>query len=451
LSFDSFYTGTYGQLAYIEASTDGVLWTNIYNVTANTAWVNVSVPLNAYSGLPYVGLRFHADDAGNWASGWAIDNVAINYSTTDLLPPTIATLPLLNSPRSDIPYPVYADIADDITWNNPIASATLYYSINLGPYTPVAMTVTTAPEYTGDIPAQALNSQVDYYITAEDSEGNLATSATYTFYVENPTWLWYDSGTVSTYLGSSTVAWATLQIYENPFFGTATPMQVLSTDGSSYYAATGNLQVYSFDGTSLTPLITPLACTFGAQTYEVFDVSALNIQVTTQYFAVSYEFAMGNYVALDQTRYYGTAYYIETATSSIYELGAIGFAGVWLTGAQVTNVSVALDAPVVTIAQTAGLVTLSWAAIAGANSYLVYGADEAYAADPWTLLTTTALLTYDYTGTENFKFFKVVASSAARTARTAVAITERVIPLSLSTARSQAEHAPKAKVKSLRK
>ena len=46
-----------------------------------------------------------------------------------------------------------------------------------------------------------------------------------------------------------------------------------------------------------------------------------------------------------------------------------------------------------------------------ASSYKVYGATEPYAADPWTVLSTTDLLTYTYTGLEDMHFFKVVADS----------------------------------------
>jgi hypothetical protein len=66
-------------------------------------------------------------------------------------------------------------------------------------------------------------------------------------------------------------------------------------------------------------------------------------------------------------------------------------------------------APVVTISHTGGVVHLSWDAVFGANSYLVYGAGDPYGT--FSLLTTTDLLAYDYLGTEGHKFFKVVAST----------------------------------------
>ncbi|NVO21063.1 MAG: carboxypeptidase regulatory-like domain-containing protein [Bacteroidetes bacterium] len=81
LNFASFYTGDYGQMAYVEMSTDGgATWTPIYTCSPAATWNDVSVDLSAYSGasgLSSVKFAFHADDAGQYASGWAIDDVSI--------------------------------------------------------------------------------------------------------------------------------------------------------------------------------------------------------------------------------------------------------------------------------------------------------------------------------------------------------------------------------------
>lgn len=81
LSFQSFYTGAYSQLAFVEMSTDaGASWTPIYTVSPANGWQQVDVDLSAFSGaagLSSVWFAFHADDAGEWASGWAIDDVTI--------------------------------------------------------------------------------------------------------------------------------------------------------------------------------------------------------------------------------------------------------------------------------------------------------------------------------------------------------------------------------------
>jgi hypothetical protein len=81
ISFASYYDGAYGELAFVEMSTDaGASWTPIYTCTDATSWQQVDVDLSAFSGstgLASVWFAFHADDAGDWASGWAIDDVTI--------------------------------------------------------------------------------------------------------------------------------------------------------------------------------------------------------------------------------------------------------------------------------------------------------------------------------------------------------------------------------------
>jgi len=82
LNFASFFTAEYGQSAYVEISTDnGASWTIINTLAgAPGAWQNIEIDLAAYSGASGLGavkVAFHADDNGEWASGWAIDDVQI--------------------------------------------------------------------------------------------------------------------------------------------------------------------------------------------------------------------------------------------------------------------------------------------------------------------------------------------------------------------------------------
>jgi len=137
---------------------------------------------------------------------------------------------------------------------------------------------------------------------------------------------------------------------------------------------------------------------------EVLDINAYKGQ--TVYFAFNYQ------------GYNADAWHVDDV--SIYEVAA------------------ALDAPVVTIALTSGQPTLSWDAVIGANSYLVYGATDPYAADPWTLLDTVYTTGYTYTGTAAMEFFKVVASDVAAPARGTVQPTPQK--------NTQIHNAPKVKL-----
>ncbi|RKX18640.1 MAG: hypothetical protein DRP35_08945, partial [Candidatus Zixiibacteriota bacterium] len=78
LDFAEFLDGSYGQSASVEVSTNGgTTWTNILDVSAETNWTTITVSLSAYAGQSNVMVGFHANDNGQWASGWAIDDVHI--------------------------------------------------------------------------------------------------------------------------------------------------------------------------------------------------------------------------------------------------------------------------------------------------------------------------------------------------------------------------------------
>lgn len=82
LNFASFFDGAYSQSAYVEISTDnGTTWTVIHTMApAPGAWQDIEIDLAQFSGangLGSVWVNFHADDNGEWATGWAIDDVSI--------------------------------------------------------------------------------------------------------------------------------------------------------------------------------------------------------------------------------------------------------------------------------------------------------------------------------------------------------------------------------------
>lgn len=65
-----------------------------------------------------------------------------------------------------------------------------------------------------------------------------------------------------------------------------------------------------------------------------------------------------------------------------------------------------LDMPVLTIIESAGLITVSWNAVTGATSYIVQGSDDPYTG--FTTITTTNQLMYSAPAT-GMKFFRVIA------------------------------------------
>jgi type IX secretion system substrate protein/carboxypeptidase family protein len=82
LKFDQYYTAEYSEIATVEISMDaGATWTVEQAMSAGAAWSAVSIDLSAYSHDPDIAaiwIAFHADDSGEQASGWAIDNVEVS-------------------------------------------------------------------------------------------------------------------------------------------------------------------------------------------------------------------------------------------------------------------------------------------------------------------------------------------------------------------------------------
>jgi len=67
MSFNSYYDGLYGQLAFVEYSVDaGATWEVLYQVMPSTAWTDLELDLASFSGLAgsaNIWFAFHADDA----------------------------------------------------------------------------------------------------------------------------------------------------------------------------------------------------------------------------------------------------------------------------------------------------------------------------------------------------------------------------------------------------
>ena len=79
LNFEAFFDGAYGSSAYVRVSTDGgSTWDLVKTLQENDSWQTVIVNLTYYAGQSNIKIGFHHNDNGNWASGFAIDNVLLN-------------------------------------------------------------------------------------------------------------------------------------------------------------------------------------------------------------------------------------------------------------------------------------------------------------------------------------------------------------------------------------
>mgnify|MGYP001450649785 CR=1 FL=1 len=79
LNFESYFTGQYSHIASIGVSEDGVNFTEVYSLSPALEWVNETVDLSPFINGDALYILFHSDDAGTWASGWAVDDISIDF------------------------------------------------------------------------------------------------------------------------------------------------------------------------------------------------------------------------------------------------------------------------------------------------------------------------------------------------------------------------------------
>ena len=79
MDFLFFFTGVYGQIAGgVEVSGDGgATWDGEIIVPTVSDWAGYNLDLSAYAGNDNVQVRFHSDDGGDWATGFAVDGISL--------------------------------------------------------------------------------------------------------------------------------------------------------------------------------------------------------------------------------------------------------------------------------------------------------------------------------------------------------------------------------------
>ncbi|RMH72217.1 MAG: T9SS C-terminal target domain-containing protein [Gemmatimonadetes bacterium] len=181
MRFDTRYDIEEGwDYCYVVASTDGENWEILSEYTGNQAdWTTEEADLGYFAGEEqvWVGFLFESDSNTN-ENGIYIDNVQIETFMEDTTPPFISYTPPYSS-TDDIPAEYVATAI--ITDFSGVASATLYYSVDGGDNIAVEAVV-SGDEYTFEIPAVEHGAEVMYYIEAEDTEGNMASTGMYSYY-----------------------------------------------------------------------------------------------------------------------------------------------------------------------------------------------------------------------------------------------------------------------------
>ncbi len=160
-------------------------------VPQNSWWKTEQFDLGAILGnQANVKIRFKLSDPNNTGAnqryGWYIDDVKVTIAPSELVPPTITLVPTIyqDTVYGSGPFDIKAKISDI----SGIATATLFYSVNSGAYSSIAMSVISADTFHAAVPAQAYDTRIDYYITAVDASlaANTKTSDTTWFFVKEP-------------------------------------------------------------------------------------------------------------------------------------------------------------------------------------------------------------------------------------------------------------------------
>lgn len=109
---------------------------------------------------------------GNTVTGGRLN--AADALSTD---PLVFVTPVGNTADTAGPYAATAEAIDD----SQIASMTLNYSINNGANESVTMQKVADDKYSADIPGQPLESTIEYFVEAQDNDGNTTRSSTFSF------------------------------------------------------------------------------------------------------------------------------------------------------------------------------------------------------------------------------------------------------------------------------
>jgi hypothetical protein len=370
-------------------------------------WVPTTVDLSLWAGMEiYVAWVYQ----GMTAHTWYLDDVVFATNLEDNQPPVISHLPLINTPRDDVPYPVIADVTDDLVFNNGISSVYLYYSINEGEQTAVEMQQARSSYY-AQIPPQPLGTQISYFIKATDGspEGNESYTSVYRFLVDNPVWLHYDDGIQTLWAGMSDLPWGVGVLFANPYYGENVPLQVQEIYGALFYDDTVQLCVYSADDeylTNLTPLMEPYEAFYPSGFGTVTPIPELSI--TSPYFYVTFEdIDPGNFFPGEDIYYPNRCYIIWQGQN--LEFATMNFFNVWMLEVLVESGADPYPAPEISFRMQDGQPVIQWTEVPGSSYYNVYATGNPSDPGSWTLYDSTAGLELGDIAANPCDFFRVTA------------------------------------------
>jgi len=138
------------------------------------------------------------DDIDDDADDDVDDDADDDDDTVDTEPPVITNTDRLPDSTSYGPFAVHTDVDDNVD----VTSVSLFYRVNGGDFTEVAMSADkTATTYSAFIPPEDLSDYIEYYVRAADAADNVATdpadapTTLYAFWIIGPSVVQYDDGT----------------------------------------------------------------------------------------------------------------------------------------------------------------------------------------------------------------------------------------------------------------
>jgi hypothetical protein len=178
-------------------------------IPLNTWWKTEQFDISALAGNgAQIQVRFRLKDGGTPGGansyGWLIDDILINASVSELIPPVITlNIPIVqDTVYTTGPFTISAAITD----NSGIAWAKVAYKLNAAvSYDTLVMTNTTGNTYTCQIPSYTYNNKIWYHVIASDNSsahniGLNPSSGDKWFYIkQGPTVVIIGTGTTGQY------------------------------------------------------------------------------------------------------------------------------------------------------------------------------------------------------------------------------------------------------------
>jgi hypothetical protein len=149
---------------------DGAGWLQVAMGSTGGNHYEGSIPIQSWNS----DVEYYVN-ATDVAGNWVVDNnggAYYGYTVTDITDPIISGIshtPLVVTPSDSVV--VGCDVSDS---GSGVSSVQLHYRIDGSGWTTVAMSHTTGNHYEGTIPAQVVDSFVEYYVDATDNAANNA-------------------------------------------------------------------------------------------------------------------------------------------------------------------------------------------------------------------------------------------------------------------------------------